>query len=137
VEPEGSGGCPGTPGGCHHARVEGRGSRILCRSCYESDETDQGLAGSSGVVAGERPKVFWWTPKSPGELPKRLVSVRKHSVRVRRLSVAVTRTGWGTEVRPMHSLQGVEPEGSMCEMVVADERPKVFVSSRRSSGDAI
>jgi len=60
------------------------------------------------------------------ELPKRLVSVRKHSLRVRRLSVAVTRTG-GSRSCPMHSLQGVEPEGSMCEMVVADERPKVFV----------
>lgn len=22
--------------------------------------------------AGERPRVFWWTPESPGELPKRL-----------------------------------------------------------------
>jgi hypothetical protein len=26
----------------------------------------------------------------------------------------------------MHGLQGGEPEGSLCEMVVADERPKVF-----------
>lgn len=55
--------------------------------------------------AGERPRVFWWTPESPGELPKRLGESPK-------ILGGDTRTG-GEPKFSDAQLARCEPEGSV------------------------